>query len=999
MLSRLANKFIYNVVPSSSVVPLSDPTLLFANAGMNQYKSIFLGTVDPQSDFAQLKRAVNSQKCIRAGGKHNDLDDVGKDSYHHTFFEMLGNWSFGDYFKKEAIHYSWELLTKVFALDPDRLYVTYFEGKPEAGLEPDNEAKELWKAVGVPDDHILPGNMKDNFWEMGDQGPCGPCSEVHYDRIGGRNAAHLVNQDDPNVLEIWNNVFIQYNRESDKSLRPLPNKHVDTGMGFERLVSVLQDKMSNYDTDVFTPLFKRIQEITGVREYQGKFGDEDSDGIDTAYRVVADHVRLLTFAISDGGIPNNVGRGYVVRRVLRRGARYARKYLHTDIGNFFSKLVPTLVEQMGDMFPEIRKKENDVKEILDEEEKSFAKSLDRGETMFEKYAQACKLRNSKDLPGTDVWRLYDTYGFPVDLTKLMAEERGLNIDDKEVEEAQEKAKEASKGVKKTGATVVKLDVHDLGALEKMADVSKTDDSSKFGRENIVSTIKAIYYNKKFVQSTSEIPQGEEFGVILDKTNFYAEQGGQEYDTGRIVIDDVAELDVQNVQVYAGYVLHTGYMKYGTFSVGDQPTSEYDELRRAPIRNNHTGTHILNYALRETLGNEIDQKGSLVAPEKLRFDFSHKEGISLPDLKKIEDSSNRYIEQNAQVYATEVTLPTARNIKGVRAVFGETYPDPVRVVSVGVPVEDLLEDVQKADWEKLSIEFCGGTHVDKTGEIKKLVILEESGIAKGIRRIIAVTGQDAYAVEREANNFAEGLDRLEKLPQGKEKEALAKSTQVDLNGLNISALTKATFRDRFAKINKGILDAQKAASKAEQKDVLDAVQKGLEGDKKHVVVSIPYSATVNKAISEALKWMGQKNKDKAVYLFAASEDEGKVPHGCFLGEVSSTIFTLMKNRMTDWEVLSISHPKVRHPRNGVRSSLASLEARPVVRRPPPSGRVRKRRSWTRPWKKQGNIWRSSISECTHKSTLDRHWEGGGHLGFRKASRIDVDYTGLIDIKSQ
>lgn len=393
---------------------------------------------------------------------------------------MLGNWSFGDYFKKEAIGFSWELLTKVYGLEPDRLYVTYFEGYAPGGLDEDTEAKELWRSVGVPDDHILPGNMKDNFWEMGDQGPCGPCSEIHYDRLGGRNAAHLVNQDDPNVLEIWNNVFIQYNREPDKTLRPLPNKHVDTGMGFERLVSVLQDKMSNYDTDVFTPLFKTIQEITGAREYRGKFGEEDEGGIDTAYRVVADHVRLLTFAISDGGVPNNVGRGYVVRRVLRRGARYARRYFNTEIGNFFSKIVPTLVQQMGDMFPEIRKKEQDVKEILDEEEQSFARSLDRGETMFGKYAQQCSVRGSKDLPGADVWRLYDTYGFPVDLTKIMAEERGLNINDQDVERAQEEAREASKGEKKAGALLVKLDVHDLGSLEKMNDVPKTDDSAKFG---------------------------------------------------------------------------------------------------------------------------------------------------------------------------------------------------------------------------------------------------------------------------------------------------------------------------------------------------------------------------------------------------------------------------------------------------------------------------------------------------------------------------------------
>ncbi|OCK81245.1 alanyl-tRNA synthetase [Lepidopterella palustris CBS 459.81] len=877
----------HTFVPSSSVVPLSDPTLLFTNAGMNQYKSIFLGTVDPASDFATLKRAVNSQKCIRAGGKHNDLDDVGKDSYHHTFFEMLGNWSFGDYFKKEAIGYSWELLTKVYGLNPDRLYVTYFEGAD--GLEPDLEAKELWRSVGVADDHILPGDMKDNFWEMGDQGPCGPCSEVHYDRIGGRNAAHLVNQDDPNVLEIWNNVFIQYNRESDRSLRPLPNKHVDTGMGFERLVSVLQNKMSNYDTDVFTPLFKRIQEITGAREYKGTFGHEDADGIDTAYRVVADHIRTLTFAIADGGVPNNVGRGYVVRRVLRRGARYARKYFNTEIGDFFSKLVPSLVQQMSGMFPEIAKKENDVKEILDEEEKSFAKSLDRGETMFEKYAQKAKLQDSKDLPGTDVWRLYDTYGFPVDLTKLMAEERGLNINDKEVEEAQEKAREASKGDKKAAAALVKLDVHDLGALENMKDVPKTDDSFKFGRENITSVIKAIYHSKKFLQNTKEVPEGEQFGVLLDRTNFYAEQGGQEYDTGKLVVDGVAEIEVQNVQVYAGYVLHTGELRYGELSVGDEVICEYDELRRHPIRSNHTGTHILNYALREVLGNEIDQKGSLVAPEKLRFDFSHKAGISDPDLAKIEELSTAYIRQNTEVYAQDVPLATARQIRGVRAVFGETYPDPVRVVSVGVPVEDLLADVNNEGWEKVSVEFCGGTHVKQTGEIKELIILDESGIAKGIRRIIAVTGQTAYEVQRLASEFEQKIATLERMPYSAEKEAEAKKIQIELNGLSISALMKTRFRDRFAKIQKSILDQQKAAAKADNKRVLDTItgffeQEGNEGVR-YFVGALEWSSTVNKAISEAIKSVSGKGslRDKSVYLVAGSEGEGKVVHGCYIAE--------------------------------------------------------------------------------------------------------------------
>ena len=805
---------------------------------------------------------------------------------------MLGNWSFGDYFKSEAINYSWELLTKVYGLDPDRLYVTYFEGDEAGGLEPDVEAQELWKSVGVANDHILPGNMKDNFWEMGDQGPCGPCSEIHYDRIGGRNAAHLVNQDDPNVLEIWNNVFIQYNREPDRSLRPLPNKHVDTGMGYERLVSVLQDKMSNYDTDVFTPLFETISRITGAREYRRKFGEEDPDGIDTAYRVVADHVRTLTFAISDGGVPNNEGRGYVVRRVLRRGSRYARKYFNVEIGDFFSKLVPTLVQQMGDMFPEIKKKEFEVKEILREEEESFSKTLDRGERQFESYAQQCKLKDSNKLHGADVWRLYDTFGFPVDLTRLMAEERRLSIDDHEFEDARLKAKEASRGEKKTAADLVKLDVHDLGNLAKMNDVSQTDDSAKFGRANITSQVKAIYRAKTFLQDTKDIPQGQQLGLILDRTNFYAEQGGQEYDTGKIIIDGVAELEVQNVQVYAGYVLHTGYMKYGSLSIRDEVVCEYDEFRRSPIRNNHTGTHILNFALREILGDGIEQKGSLVAAEKLRFDFSHKSGVSDADLTKIEDVSTKYIRQKLLVYTKDVPLATAREIVGVRAVFGETYPDPVRVVSVGVEVEELLQNVKDPKWKEVSVEFCGGTHVQQTGDIKDLIILEESGIAKGIRRIIAVTGTDAHAVQRVASEFNDRLSKLEKMPHGPAKDGEIRAIKKDLPQLSISALEKSKFRDRFAKVEKSQLDEQKAQQKAESKKALDTVTeyfaKQENKDKKHLLIQLPIDANA-KAVGEVLNHIKTKSKEKSVYIFAADKTsdgkDGKVVHGCHISDVS------------------------------------------------------------------------------------------------------------------
>lgn len=809
-----------------------------------------------------------------------------------TFFEMLGNWSFGDYFKKDAIRYSWELLTQVYGLHPDRLYVTYFEGNQEGGLEPDLEAKELWKSVGVREDHILTGSMEDNFWEMGDQGPCGPCSEIHYDRIGGRNAASLVNMDDPNVLEIWNVVFIQYNRESDRSLKPLPNKHVDTGLGFERLVSILQNKSSNYDTDVFTPIFRAIQDITGAREYRGQFGHDDPDGIDTAYRVIADHIRTLMFAISDGVIPNSEGRGYVIRRVLRRGARYARKYFEVEIGSFFSKIVPTVVGQLGHIFPELEKKKDDVIEILNEEEVSFSKTLDRGERQFEHYAQQAKVKGVDKLHGADVWRLYDTFGFPVDLTRIMAEERELRIDDTEFEEARLRAREASKGEKKAAADVVKLDVHDLGKLEKMNDVLKTDDTAKFGKGNINAQIKAIYHGRLFHSSTDKIPEGEQLGIILDRTNFYAEQGGQENDTGKIIIDGRAELEVGDVQSYAGYVLHTGFMKYGSFSVGDTVVSEYDELRRWPIRNNHTGTHILNFALKEVLGDGVDQKGSLVAAEKLRFDFSHKAALSDKELEKIEGISTDYIRKNTAVYAQDVPLATAQQISGVRAVFGETYPDPVRVVSVGVDVGEILQNVKDPRWKEVSIEFCGGTHVQKTGDIKDLIILEENGIAKGIRRIIAVTGEVAHEVQRVAQDFEQRLDRLDAMAMGSQKEQEAKQIQVDLNQLSISAVQKAKLRERFGTINKKIVDGQKAQQKLESKKALDTVTSYFQApenkDKSTLVAKLPISANA-KAVSESVNHVKSKLQDKTVYVMAGDSQQGRVAHGCHVSKVCFVYF--------------------------------------------------------------------------------------------------------------
>jgi alanyl-tRNA synthetase len=864
----------HTFVPSSSCIPYEDPTLLFANAGMNQYKSIFLGLATADSPLGQLRRAVNSQKCIRAGGKHNDLDDVGKDTYHHTFFEMLGNWSFGDYFKKEAIQMSWDLLTKVYGLPADRLYVTYFEGDPKNGLEPDTEARDFWRAVGVADDHLLTGDAKDNFWEMGATGPCGPCSEIHYDRIGGRNAAHLVNQDDPDVLEIWNNVFMAYNREPDASLRPLPAKHIDTGMGFERLVSVLQDKRSNYDTDVFQPLFAKIQQLTNARPYAGKLGKEDVDGIDTAYRVVADHVRTLAFAMSDGGVPDRDGRGYVLRRILRRGTRYVRKYFQIPIGHFFSDLLPTLVEQLGDFFPELTKKVEEIKQILDEEEASFARTLDRGEKLFEQYAAKAKSENKKELDGTDIWRLYDTFGFPVDLTHIMAEEQGLTVNEADFEKARLASYEASKAQnKKEGSALPKLDVHDLGHLEKELKLPKTNDEAKYGTEHVKAKLLAIYQNGAFFQSSDSqnVDASKPVGLILDQTCFYAESGGQVGDTGSVVIDGQAEFAVEDTQVFSGYVLHAGFFKYGSLRVGDEVVAAYDEARRWPIRNNHTGTHILNFALREVLGDHIDQRGSLVAPTKLRFDFSNKAGVAVGDMDKIEKICNGWVSKNVPVYAKDMTLEQAQNIPGVRAVFGEKYPDPVRVVTLEYSVDEIQRDIENPRWRTTSVEFCGGTHVKLTGDIKAIAILEEGGIAKGIRRITAVTGDEARLATQTANGFQQRLASLETEKDFDVKDQGMKQFGVELSQSEMSVVRKAELNDSYQKARKAHDGLAKSRVAEQTKVVTDTITAHFADNTEATYIVHQFDIGANsKALQAGAALL--KKMDKAGYLFSAAVDE-------------------------------------------------------------------------------------------------------------------------------
>ncbi|CAI4226681.1 unnamed protein product [Auanema sp. JU1783] len=880
------DKYDHEYVHSSCVIPHDDPTLLFANAGMNQFKPMFLGIADPNSDLAKLKRAVNTQKCIRAGGKHNDLDDVGKDVYHHTFFEMLGNWSFGDYFKKEIIAWAWELLTEVFKIPKERLYVSYFGGDEKAGVPADDEAKTFWLSLGVPDNHILPFGMKDNFWEMGDVGPCGPCSEIHYDRIGNRDASHLVNADDPMVVEIWNLVFIQFNREEGGSLRSLPSKHIDCGLGLERLVAVLQNKTSNYDTDLFQPIFKAIKEGTGIREYTGLVGDEDQDGIDMAYRVVADHIRTLVIALSDGGRPDNTGRGYVLRRVLRRGIRYATEKLNAKPG-FFASLVPVVVDILESTFPEIKRDPENVKDIINDEETQFLKTLNRGRILFQRAVSQLP-EGVKTFPGDVAWRLYDTYGFPADLTQLMAEEKGLTVDQEDFERNRQKAIELSAaGAGKTRESV-DLDVHAIADLQKRS-VPTTDDSPKYnyvyegGQDENAQykfapcegTVLEIRKNGEFVDTISN---GEEGAILLDRTNFYAEQGGQIYDVGVLVkVDDESvEFNVTNCQVRGGYILLIGSPE-GTLKKGDRVNQKFDEERKQLIMKNHTGTHILNYALRAVLA-DSDQKGSLVAPDRLRFDFTNKAAMTPAQVKEAESIAQALVDTKKNVYAKEATLAQAREVNGLRAMFDETYPDPVRVVAVGTAIEELIANPKAEAGLQTTVEFCGGTHLQNVGHIGKLVITSEEAIAKGIRRIVAVTGPEAQRAIARADRLEAkaqeltGIVDAEKCIDKEKIKTLGKQIQELLDIVNSAQLPywrKDSIRTVCKTVQKK-LDAHVKAAQAKVAElVLEEGKKLAEKTAEEAVVVHIFPAGANsKALDNAMKLL---KTQKAAMALSTTED--------------------------------------------------------------------------------------------------------------------------------
>ena len=876
----------HELVASSPVVPHDDPTLLFANAGMNQFKPVFLGQVEPGSPFAGLRRAVNSQKCIRAGGKHNDLDDVGKDTYHHTFFEMLGNWSFGDYFKAEAVDWAWRLLTEVWGLDPERLYATYFGGSKELGLDADREAYELW-TEHLPPQRVLPGNMKDNFWEMGDVGPCGPCSELHYDNRTDAQRAEtpgyeLVNKDHEQVIEIWNLVFIQFNRTAPTTLAPLPAKHVDTGMGFERIVRFLQGKSSNYDTDVFAPIFEAIKAATGAKPYGGSMDDP----ADTAYRVIADHVRTLTVAIADGAEPSNEGRGYVLRRVLRRAVRFGRQVLGVE-RPFLAEVVPAVAETLGEAFPNVRDGADRAAAIITDEEEAFRRTLDHGIKLFDRAASDAEAAGERSIDATHAFMLHDTYGFPIDLTQLMAEERGLTVDIDGFHRLMDEAKERSRaGAGGAAADGIALGAEEVAKLKHLR-VDPTDDSFKHDRLRLGARVEAVYDGETFEEAlrVTGVKPDQRIAVVLDKTPFYAEAGGQVGDRGRLRVTseartsatdplDGGEFVVEDVRAFGGYVAHIGRVTKGEVRAGDRVEASVDKRRRSAAAANHTATHLLNLALREVFGRSVDQRGSLVAPERLRFDFSLGQPVDAERAAEVSRRVRDRVERDLPVHAETTPLELAQGIGTVRAVFGETYPDPVRVVSVGVPVADLLEAPDSGEWDAYSVEFCGGTHVATTGEIGAFAIVAEESVSKGVRRVTALTGEPAeraIAAARSLRSRVEGAATLS--PAHLAGEVSALTSEIDAAEIPIE--DKAALRAALAELQDKAKRAQKERAKAGAAAAADAARTlAAEATGDVVVGEIPGAAD-RSALLAAMDTVRGNRPDAAVLLLAADHDAGKV----------------------------------------------------------------------------------------------------------------------------
>ncbi|MCX8142864.1 MAG: alanine--tRNA ligase [Bacteroidia bacterium] len=695
----------HQIVPSAPMVVKNDPTLMFINSGMAPFKEWFLGNAE-----IKYPRVADTQKCLRVSGKHNDLEDVGFDTYHHTFFEMLGNWSFGDYFKKEAIQWAWELLTEVYKIPKDRLYVTVFEGDKQENIPFDNESYEIWKLY-VPENRILKGSKKDNFWEMGDTGPCGPCTEIHCDirsdeerqKVDGYS---LVNTGHPQVIEIWNLVFMQYERKADGKLVPLPKNHVDTGMGFERLCMVLQGKQSTYDTDVFSPIIQKIEQLTGFHYDFSKEQDLQQRKINIAIRVIADHIRAIAFAIADGQLPSNTGSGYVIRRILRRAIRYAFQYLHQKEPMIF-KLVPTLVHQMGEAFPELKHQQFLIENSIKEEEHNFLKTLDNGLKRLDAIITELKNENKQIIPGKVAFELYDTYGFPYDLTQLIARENELSVDEKEFQKYLEEQKNRSR-------LATSIETQDWVIL--------SDSENKFvGYDTLKTNTKVLKYRSVKVKNKSL------YQIVLAETPFYAEGGGQVGDTGILIFGNEAsgeKIRVIDTKKEMGNIIH--YVEKLPSDIHLPVIAIVDTEKRLATARNHSATHLLQAALRKVLGTHVEQKGSLVNADYLRFDFSHFAKLTDDQIIEIEKIVNHKILENIPVQILYMPIDDAKKM-GAMALFGEKYEDIVRVVIFD---------------KEYSIELCGGTHVSRTGDIGLFKIVSEEASSAGVRRIEAITGLKA-----------------------------------------------------------------------------------------------------------------------------------------------------------------------------------------------------------------------------------------------------------------
>lgn len=748
----------HHIVPSSPMVVKNDPTLMFTNAGMNQFKDIFLGNTS-----AKYLRIADSQKCLRVSGKHNDLDEVGHDTYHHTMFEMLGNWSFGDYFKKEAIAWAWELLTEKLKIDKENLYATVFEGNDADKLPEDKETYRYWKEI-IPEERILYGSKKDNFWEMGETGPCGPCSEIHVDlrsedekkKTPGKE---LVNKDHPEVIEIWNLVFIEFKRNANGKLSNLPQQHVDTGLGFERLCMVLQGKRSNYDTDVFQPLIKEISDITGIK--YGEYKDSD-----IALRVIADHLRAVTFAVADGQLPSNTGAGYVIRRILRRAIRYGYTFLNQH-EPFMHRMVGVLVKQMGDAFPELKAQKDIAETVITEEEIAFLRTLSLGIRKFEQYIATHK--SEKQIEGDFAFELFDTYGFPVDLTRIMALEKGWAIDMEGFEKGLQEQKERSK-------KAASVETGDWNILDPKI---KTTDFT--GYDQLETQTKIIRYRK--VQAKKK----DFYEIVLEKTPFYAESGGQVGDSGQLINED-EKIQVIDTKKEHNQIIH---ITKNIFNYPEKTVeAKVDEIKRKQTANNHTATHLLHSALKKVLGDHVEQKGSLVEANRLRFDFSHFSKLTDEEIQKVECLVNQKIRENIPV-SEERDIPFSEARKmGAVALFGEKYDDAVRVISFD---------------KDYSIELCGGTHVNATGQIGFFKIISETAIAAGIRRIEAITANEAEKFIEKQSEIIQQLHTLLKNPKDilkgaqkllEEKNALQKEVN-ELKQKQVKSLEK----ELITKINK------------------------------------------------------------------------------------------------------------------------------------------------------------------------------------------------------